>query len=71
MPDCQELIQIYSDTKKLRGIYDEVEQHVRGLKAVGISSKQYCKLFVPILMNKIPQVLQLIITRKLERKTGI
>ena len=54
-----------SDTKKLRGIYDEVEQHVCGLKAVGISSKQCGKLLVPILMNKIPQELQLIITRKL------
>ena len=57
-----------SDTKKLRGIYDEVEQHVRGLKAVGISSKQYGKLLVPILMNKIPQELQLIITRKLGKE---
>ena len=57
-----------SDTKKLRGIYDEVEQHVRGLKAVGISSKQCGKLLVPILMNEIPQELQLIITRKLGKK---
>jgi hypothetical protein len=57
-----------SDAKKLRGIYDEVEQHVRGLKAVGISSKQYGKLLLPILMNKIPQELQLIITRKLGKE---
>ncbi|CAB3993299.1 Hypothetical predicted protein, partial [Paramuricea clavata] len=57
-----------SDTKKLRRIYDEVQQHVRGLKAVGISSKQYGKLLVPILMNKIPQELQLKITRKLGKE---
>ncbi len=58
------------DTKKLREIYDKVEQHVCGLVAVGIESQQYGKLLVPILMNKIPQELQLIITRKLGKEFG-
>ncbi len=40
------------DTRKIREIYNKLEQHVRGLVAVGIKSQQYGKLLVPILINK-------------------
>ncbi len=56
------------DTRKIREIYNKLEQHVHGLVAVGIKSQQYGKLLVPILINKIPQELQLIMTRKLGKE---
>ena len=30
-----------SDTKRLRSVYDLIEQNIRGLKTLGISSKEY------------------------------
>ena len=50
--------------KTVRKVVDSVETHVRGLKALGIDSKQYGTLLVPILMDKLPEELRLIIRRK-------
>ena len=48
------------DLKGLRKIYDLVEVHVKGLKALGASSESYGSLLLSVLMNKIPQDLRLI-----------
>ena len=50
--------------KAVRKVVDSVETHVRGLKALGIDSKQYGTLLVPILMDKLPEEIRLIISRK-------
>jgi hypothetical protein len=55
----------HPDTKRLRILYDSVEKHIRGLEALGVNSEQYENLLVPILMSKIPQEFQLVITRKI------
>jgi len=47
-------------------IYDKVEANVRGLEALGIASETYGSLVVPVMMNKLPEVLRLIITRHFE-----
>ena len=40
-----------SDTKRLRSMYDLIEQNIKGLKTSGISSKEYGSLLPPILMR--------------------
>ena len=50
--------------KAVRKVVDSVKTHVRGLKALGIDSKQYGKLLVPILMDKLPEEIRLITSRK-------
>ena len=50
--------------KAVRKVVDSVETHVGGVKALGIDSKQYGTLFVPILMDKLPEGIRLIISRK-------
>ena len=50
--------------KAVRKVVDSVETNVRGLKALGIDSKQYGTLLVSILMDKLPEEIRLIISRK-------
>ena len=40
------------DIKKIRHVYDQVEIHVRGLQANGVTSDQYGTLLVPIMLSK-------------------
>ena len=58
------------DLKGLRKIYDLVEEHVSGLKALGVSSESYGSLPPSVLMNKIPQDLRLIVNREIKGETG-
>ena len=53
-----------SSLKTLRQLYDTVESHVRGLKSLGVDSGTYGSLLSSVLMNKLPQELRLIISRK-------
>ena len=50
--------------KGLRHLYDHIESNVRSLKSLGVTSENYGSLLASILMNKLPQELKLIITRK-------
>ena len=54
------------DLRGLRRIYDLVEVHIRGLKALGVSSESYGSLLSPVLMNRIPQELRLIVSREVK-----
>ena len=47
-----------TDTKKLRDIFDRVETHVRGYKALRIPTEQYDKLLMPLLQPKLPDDIQ-------------
>ena len=53
-----------SHLKGLRHLYDHIESNVRSLKSLGVTSENYGSLLASILMNKLPQELKLIITRK-------
>ena len=56
-----------SDTKRLRSVYDLIEQNIRGLKTLGISSKEYGSLLLPILMSRLPQEFKPILTRNVPK----
>lgn len=43
------------DVRKLRGTYDKIEAHVRGLQALDVPTETYGSLLVPVLMTKIPE----------------
>ena len=46
-------------------MYDIVESHVRSLKALGVSPESYGSLLASVLLNKLPQELRLIVSRKI------
>ena len=56
-----------SDTKRLRSVCDLIEQNIRGLKTLGISSKEYGSLLLPILMSRLPQEFKLNLTRNVPK----
>ena len=56
------------ETKKLRDLYHKIEINFRSLKALGIESESFGNLLVPVVMEKIPSELRLIISRKFGSK---
>ena len=47
-------------------VLDSVEIQVRGLQSLGIDSAQYGTLLIPIFMEKLPDELKLIVSRRLK-----
>ncbi|XP_068684949.1 uncharacterized protein [Montipora foliosa] len=47
------------ETKKLRELFDKIEINIRGLNALGVESQS-----VPVVMEKIPSELRLVVSRK-------
>ena len=60
-----EAVRSVNNLKSLRHLFDTVEAHVRGLRALGVPSTSYGELLTSVLMNKLPQELRLLIGRKL------
>lgn len=60
-------VTVDNDLKRLRLLYDRVEAHVRALQALGIHSESYGKLLVPLLMEKLPPNMRLIISRAIDQ----
>ena len=58
-----------SEVKELRGLYNAVEPHVRGLESMEISSEMYGCFVTPIVMHKLPEEFRIAITRNLESET--
>ena len=56
------------ETKKLRDFYDKIEKKIRRLKALGIEPVSFGNLSVPVVMEKIPSQLRLIISHKFSSK---
>ena len=48
----------------LRRIYDKINVHVRELNALGINSRQYGSLLIPVIMSKLPGDIRLRIARE-------
>ena len=59
---------VYSnhDLRDMRQLYDLVEVHVRGLKALRVPSESYGRLLSSVFMNKVPQEVSLIISREVK-----
>ena len=49
----------------LRRLYDHVELHTRSLKSLGVESESYGGLLASVLLNKLSQELQLLVSRKI------
>eukprot|EP00795_Rhopilema_esculentum_P008170 gene8170-biopygen9285 len=45
--------------KKMRELYDTIETHHRGLKALGVDETSYSNIVVPVLMDKVPEAVRL------------
>ena len=54
------------DVKGLRTLYDNIESQARSLESLGIDSKNYGALLAPVIMEKIPHYIRLIINRKVK-----
>ena len=51
--------------KDLRHLYDKIEFNTRALKSVGISSDHFGPLLIPIVLEKLPNVIRLQVSRRL------
>ena len=52
------------ETKKLRELFDKIEINIRGLNALGVESQSFGNLLVPVVMEKIPSELRVVVSRK-------
>ena len=53
---------------QLRYIYDKISVHTRGLASLGVDSKQYGSLLIPVIMAKLPQEVRIQIARTTKKK---
>jgi len=58
-------------TRRLRELHDKVEANLRSLQSIGVDSKMYGCLLVPILKTKLPPELNLIISRKFNSSSDV
>ena len=54
------------DVKGLRMLYDSIETQARSLESLGIDSANYGALLAPVIMEKIPHYIRLIINRSVK-----
>ena len=62
-------IMLIREVKRLRSLYDTVESHVRSLESMLISPDRYGCFLTPIIMQKLPEVFRIAITRDLGSET--
>ena len=56
---------INTNVKELRILYDKIEGNVRALNSLGINSNDFGPLLIPIILEKLPNVIRLQVSRKL------
>ena len=59
-----ELVNSPQDVRGLRRLFDNVSCHIRSLEALGVDCATYGGLLSPVIFSKLPQDLQLMISRK-------
>ena len=57
-----------ANVKKLRDLYDKIQSNVRALETVGIHQVQIGPLLTPIVLENLPNVIKLQISRKLGKE---
>ena len=62
------VVAVHNDVKRLHLLYDRVKAHVRALQALGIHCESYGKLLAPLLMEKLPPNMRLIISRPIDQR---
>ena len=63
-----EVVSSTLDVKALRRLFDTISSHVRSLSAMNVQEDSYSNLLCPVLINKIPPELQLIVSRKVSEE---
>jgi hypothetical protein len=58
-----------NDTERLRKFFDTVESNYRGLEALCVNNEIYSEIVVLTVLNKLPEVVRLTITRNKEHLT--
>ena len=56
-------VQNARETNRLRSLYETVEAHHRGLKSLGVDPMTYSTIVVPSILEKLPEVIRLSLTR--------
>ncbi|CAF1415219.1 unnamed protein product, partial [Didymodactylos carnosus] len=51
-------------TSDLRLFFDEMEKHIRCLRALGLNEEEFAKTFVPMILMKLPSAIKLELNRK-------
>ena len=59
---------LINDLQDLRFLYDRVETEIRSLDCLGLPTTNYGPILVPVLMEKFPSELKLMISRKYSNK---
>ncbi len=54
--------------KGLHGLFDSVETHIRSLRSLRVEADSYGSLLSPVLLNKLPHDVRLLISRKVPEK---
>ena len=62
-------IKSMKECPSLRGVYDLIEAQIRSLQTLGITSKEYGPMLIPILQSKFPEELNLHLSRNMGRGT--
>ena len=52
-------------------MYDKIETNLRSLRAIGIQADTYECILVPMLKNKFPKEINLLLSRKFDPKNGL
>ena len=58
IPNC-----VNDKPHSLRTVYDKISVHTRGLASLGVSSKEYGSLLIPVIMSKLPTEIRIQIAR--------
>ena len=64
-----EAITSEQNVRGLCHLYDDVESHIRSLKSLLVTPDSYGTLLSPVLLNKLPLELHLIVSRKIPNST--
>ena len=59
-----------AEIAQVRKFHDTVETHCRGLKALGVESSSYGTVLVNISLQRLPDEIKLIISRKMNEVSG-
>ena len=52
----------------LRRLFDSIESHIRSLSSLEVKAESYSSLLSSVLLNKLPEEIQLLISRKVPKK---
>ena len=52
---------------QLPPVFDQINTHVRGLGALGVTAKRHGNLLIPIIMSRMPKDITIPVARKIDK----